>query len=84
LKEALARDANVRDHRGAPLSRRFRPLGQARRGVTTGGAAIAGPIRRLWCHPQRAALGFAEAAAAASEVGEPSADARSKARPAAE
>ena len=76
LKEALARegqrastDRRQRHHRGVPAAG-----GGAPRRATTGGARRRG---RPACLARSAtALGFAEAAQAAFEVGEPSADAR--------
>jgi DNA mismatch repair protein MutL len=66
LKEALAREGQRASSTGGSATiAAFRPLGQARRGAYFAPSRGGG-----------AALGFAEAAQAAFEVGEPSADAR--------
>ena len=76
LKEALAREGRrAASTGGSATIAAFRPLGQARRGTYDWRRS---PARPSGFTPSRggAALGFAEAAQAAFEVGEPSADAR--------
>ncbi|HEY0223858.1 MAG TPA: DNA mismatch repair endonuclease MutL [Pseudolabrys sp.] len=78
LKEALAREGQrAATTGGGATIAAFRPLGQARRPVYDWRRSPSRPDPRVFT-PSRggAALGFAEAAQAAFEVGEPSADAR--------
>src|SRR5471032_780856 len=78
LKEALAREGNrAATTGGSATIAAFRPLGQARRASYDWRRSPSRPDPRVFA-PSRggAALGFAEAAQAAFEVGEPSADAR--------
>ena len=76
LKEALAREGQrAATTGGSATIAAFRPAGAWRgAALTTGGARRRG--RRFRSSRGGAALGFAEAAQAAFEVGEPSADAR--------
>jgi DNA mismatch repair protein MutL len=76
LKEALAREGQRASTTGGSATiAAFRPLGQARRGSYDWRRSSARPAG--YVSPRSAtALGFAEAAQAAFEVGEPSADAR--------
>jgi DNA mismatch repair protein MutL len=78
LKEALAREGNrAATTGGSATIAAFRPLGQARRATYDWRRSPSRPDPRIFA-PSRggAALGFAEAAQTAFEVGEPSADAR--------
>ena len=70
---ARGHDRRQRHHRG--VSPGWRRRGAA---ATTGGARRRGPIRGFVPSRGGAALGFAEAAQAAFDVGEPSADARGR------
>jgi DNA mismatch repair protein MutL len=81
LKQALARDAQKAATTGGSATiAAFRPLGQARRGTYDWRRSPARPVPFA---PMRGntALGFAEAAQEAFDVGGPSADARGEAEP---
>jgi DNA mismatch repair protein MutL len=79
LKEALARDGQrAATTGGGATIAAFRPMGAARRGAYDWRRSPARPFAPLPPMRGNAALGFAEAAQAAFDVGAPSADARAE------